>query len=79
MNDNEFSPEDIKELDNLFARISQDAYEGYAVEFHITRLGAKDMVKEWLKALEGNPDALFAAMENYAYIVEEIQQALEMG
>lgn len=79
MNDNEFSPEDINELDNLFARISQDAYEGYAVEFHITRLGAKDMVKEWLKALEGNPDALFAAMENYAYIVGEIQQALEMS
>ena len=77
MNDEEFSPEDIKELDNLFARISQDAYEGYAVEFHITRLGAKDMVKEWGKALEGNPDALFAAMENYAYIVGEIQQALE--
>ena len=77
MNDEEFSPEDIKELDNLFARISQDACEGYAVEFHITRLGAKDMVKEWGKALEGNPDALFAAMENYAYIVGEIQQALE--
>lgn len=79
MNDEEFSPEDIKELDNLFARISQDAYEGYAVEFHITKLGAQDMVDEWQEAINGSPDALFGCLENYAYIVGEIQQALEMN
>lgn len=78
MNDDEFSPEDIKEIDNLFARISQDAYEGYAVEFHITKLGAKDMVAEWEKAVKGDQDALYACMENYTYIVSEIAQALEM-
>lgn len=73
-----FDPEDIKEISANFAQISKDAFEGYCVEFHVTKLGAKDMVEEWNQAMLGDQDSLFRCMENYSYIVGEIMEALRL-
>jgi hypothetical protein len=73
-----FDPDDMAEISASFAQISKDAFEGYSVEFHVTKLGAKDMVAEWNKAMLGDQDCLFKCMENYSYIVSEIIEALKL-
>jgi hypothetical protein len=70
-----FDPEDMAEISASFAKIT-DSFEGYCVEFHVTKHGAKNMVEEWKQAMDGDQDCLFKCMENYSYIVGEIIEAL---
>jgi hypothetical protein len=72
-----FDPDDMAEISESFAKIT-DSLEGYCVEFHITKNGAKSMVEEWKQAMDGDQDCLFKCMENYTYIVGEIMEALKL-
>lgn len=77
MTDKGFDPEDIGELEEIFARTVRDSKQGYIVEFHITRLAANDMIKEYINALMGDREAIADCMRNYAYIVQEIMDQVK--
>lgn len=76
MTDN-FDPSDMEELDKKFDQIIKDTENGYVVEFHMTRLAARDMVKEWMQALLGDPVAAENCLQNYSYIVTCIMDELK--
>lgn len=77
MSEEEFNPSDVNEIDSRFEQIIRDTENGYCVEFHITRLAARDMVKEWMEALLGDTDSAKACMQNYSYIVTCIMEELQ--
>ena len=77
MTDKGFDPDDIEELEKIFSRTVKHSKEGYIVEFHLTRLAAEDMIKEYINALMGNRDAVADCMRNYAYIVQEIMDQVK--
>jgi hypothetical protein len=74
-----FNPDDIADLERIFARTVQDSEEGYIVEFHLSKLAAKEMVEEWLEGLMGSRTAIKSWMNNYSYIVESIMEQLQEG
>lgn len=73
----EFNPDDIAYLDKKFAKIVKDTQEGYTIELQVSRLGAKDLVKDWVKAMMGNRAALNSCMKNYSHIINELMAELE--
>jgi hypothetical protein len=72
-----FNPDDIADLERIFARTVEDSENGYIVEFHISKLAAKEMVEEWIEGLMGNRAAIKSWMHNYSYIVESIMEQLQ--
>ena len=77
MTDKGFDPDDIEELEEIFSKTVKHSKEGYIVEFHITRLAADDMIKEYINALMGDRNAIADCMRNYAYIVQEIMDQVK--
>lgn len=73
----EFSPDDIAYLEKKFAKIYKDTYEGYTIELQVSRLGAKEIVKDWVAAMMGNRQAINACMKNYSHIISELLAELE--
>ncbi len=69
MSESEFNPPDMEYLSDRFEQIIRDTENGYCVEFHITRLAAREMINEWIKAITGDLDAYRKCMDNYGYIV----------
>lgn len=77
MSDENFNPSDMDELNKKFDQIIRDTENGYCVEFHLTRLAARDMVKEWMQALLGDKEAYKSCMDNYDYIMSCIMEELQ--
>ena len=77
MSDENFNPSDMDELNKKFDQIIRDTENGYCVEFHLTRLAARDMVKEWMQALLGDKEAYKGCMDNYDYIMSCIMEELQ--
>jgi hypothetical protein len=77
--DEEFDldPEDILELGETFESIIKDSEEGYVVELHMTRLAAKELIKQWLKALSGDEESVMESLGHYAYMISEIMYAVK--
>jgi hypothetical protein len=77
MSDFDFDPDDVSEIEKIFAKIEKDNDYGYVVELHITRLAAQEMVDEWLEAIMGHPPAIRNCMTNYSFIVQEVMNELK--
>lgn len=73
----QFNPDDLEELGDMFESIIKDSEMGYVVELHMTRLAAKELVKGWLSALAGNEDSIIEALGHYAYMISEIMVAIK--
>lgn len=77
MSDENFNPDDMEDMDKRFDQIIRDTENGYCVEFHLTRLAARDMVKEWMQALLGDQEAAKGCMQTYSYIASCIMEELQ--
>lgn len=77
MSDENFNPADMEELNKKFDQIIRDTENGYIVEFHITRLAAREMAEEWLEAVLGVEESAKACMQNYGYIVTCIMDEMK--
>ena len=73
----QFNPDDLEEMGDMFESIIKDSEIGYVVELHMTRLAAKELVKEWMKALRGDEDSIIEALGHYAYMISEIMVAIK--
>lgn len=76
MESNNFDPEDMEEMSELFARIYEDSHQGYIMEFTISRLAARDLVRTWNRARTGDPQAVATCVAEYGRIMGELENAL---
>lgn len=74
--DNDFDPEDMSELEGIFTNMIADNETGFVMEFIISRLAAKELVNEWIKACYGDAKSLNISLHEYAKIITEIERAL---
>jgi len=74
--DNDFNPDDMSELEGIFTNMIADNETGFVMEFIISRLAAKELVNEWIKACYGDAKSLNISLHEYAKIITEIERAL---
>ena len=72
----DFDPDDMEEMSDLFAHIYEDAHRGYIMEFSISRLAARDLVRTWNRAQTGDSLAFAACLKEYGRIMGELESAL---
>lgn len=83
MSESDFDPRDIddigKRLDRImrFEQIVRDNGKGYSVEFHLTSYAAREMVREWIQHMLGDPDGTHACLQNYNHIMTLIFEAVK--
>jgi len=77
--DSNFDPEDMSELEGIFTNMISDNESGFVMEFIISKLAAKELVGEWVKACYGDAKSLNTSLHEYAKIVAEIERALNEG
>jgi|DEB19_MinimDraft_3_1074340.scaffolds.fasta_scaffold01824_3 hypothetical protein len=75
--DEEFDPDDIEELNATFDALIHDAEAGFTIEFICSRMGAKDLVRTWLKAAMGDQKAMKSCFKEYSKIMEHLIIALK--
>jgi len=74
--DNDFNPDDMSELEGIFTNMIADNETGFVMEFIISRLAAKELVNEWIKACYGDAKSLNISLHEYAKIITEIFRLL---
>lgn len=78
MSEQGFDPDDITELEGIFAQMISDNEDGFVMEFVISKLSAKELVSLWHECQLGNKSALRQCLIEYGKIMEELQIHLEM-
>jgi len=76
MRDDDLNPEDMTELEGIFAQMIEDNETGFVMEFIISRLAAKELDEAWTNAQDGNVHALYLCLNEYDKIMNEIRYAL---
>jgi hypothetical protein len=76
-NNDDLNPDDMSELEGIFAQMIEDNETGFVMEFVISRLAAKELVEAWYDAEDGDVDALYLCLHEYGKIMKEIYYALE--
>jgi hypothetical protein len=76
MESDNFDPADMQEMSELFSHIYSDSQQGYIMEFTISRLAARDLVKTWRKAKSGDQNAIAICFDEYNRIMGELEYAL---
>lgn len=79
MQNDDLNPDDMSELEGIFAQMIEDNETGFIMEFVISKLAAKELVQAWTAAVEGDADAAYLCMHEYGKIMTEIRYALEDG
>ncbi len=77
MDEPEFDPKDIEELEEIFVSVLEDHEEGYSVEVIVSRAQARDMVKNWVAAMMGDPLAVSRSFMEYSQIIVCLLEALK--
>jgi hypothetical protein len=77
MHDDDLNPDDMSELEGIFAQMIEDNETGFVMEFVISRLAAKELVEAWTNAEDGDVDALWLCLHEYGKIMKEIFYALD--
>ncbi len=77
MNDDEFDPTDINELEKLFDKIMGQEEHGYELVFFINRNDAEELVFSYDAAMNGDKAGLRRCMHEFGKIVNKIQYAIE--
>lgn len=70
-------PDDIKDLEKTFARVTRDEEEGYGIEIYMSRAQARDMLAEWFEAMMGVPESIGACFIQYAHIMTSLMEAVQ--
>ena len=79
LDDDDFNPDDMSELEGIFTNMIADNESGFVMEFIISKLAAKELVSEWIKACHGDAKSLNMSLHEYAKIIAEIERALVDG
>ena len=79
LDDDDFNPDDMSELEGIFTNMIADNESGFVMEFIISKLAAKELVSEWIKACHGDARSLNMSLHEYAKIIAEIERALLEG
>lgn len=74
--ENGLDPDDLTELQGIFAQMIEDNETGFVMEFVISRLAAKELVEQWVLACMGDPIGLANSLHEYAKIMIELNAAL---
>ena len=72
----DFNPDDLSELEGIFAQMIEDNETGFVMEFIISKLAAKELVELWLEACLGDGSALALSLKEYGKIMAELAEAL---
>jgi hypothetical protein len=72
----DFAPEDIADIEAAFARVYNEERMGYRMEFFLDDETANEVVREWAEARKGDLRAIMSCWSRYAYIVNEISDAV---
>lgn len=75
--DSFIDPEDMDELSNTYYQMMRDNDKGYVLEFSISRLQAKDMMKIWTLACIGESESINQCLVEFGKIMLELNYALE--
>jgi hypothetical protein len=75
-NDDEYLEKVIKELNIKFNSLEEENETTLVVEFHITKLGARNMIDEWDLANAGDEEAFENSMVNYDFIVNSMEEQI---
>ncbi len=76
MSENNFDPDDMSELEGIFAQMIDDNETGYVMEFIISKLAAKELLAIWDNAVFGDPTSIRICMTEYGKIMHELADAL---
>lgn len=71
-----FDPDDMSELEGIFAQMVEDNEQGYVMEFVISKLAAKELVAIWDNAMFGDPSSIQLCLMEYGKIMQELADAL---
>lgn len=71
-----FDPDDMNELEGIFAEMIADSEDGYIMEFVISKLAAKELVRLWKEASLGISAAQQISWSEYSKIIAELANAL---
>jgi len=71
-----FDPDDMNELQGIFAEMIADNEDGYIMEFAISKLAAKELVRLWKEASLGVKEAQQISWSEYTKIITELARAL---
>ncbi len=72
----EFNPDDMSELEGIFAQMIEDNETGFVMEFIISKLSAKELLGHWGKACQGDSVALALCLHEFGKIMAELSVAL---
>lgn len=72
----QFNPDDMSELEGIFAQMIEDNETGFVMEFIISKLAAKELLGHWEKACQGNSVALALCLHEFGKIMAELTAAL---
>lgn len=75
-NDDEYLDKVMNELNIKFNSLEEENETTLVVEFHITKLGAKNMIEEWKLANKGDEEAFENSMINYDFIVGSMEEQI---
>lgn len=78
MSEQDFDPDDMSELEGIFAQMIADNEEGYVMEFIISKLAAKELLALWDNAVFGDPTSIQHCLSEYGKIMNELKHHLEM-
>ncbi len=76
MSDADFDPDDVTELEGIFAEMIADNEDGFIMEFGISKLAAKELIMLWKEASLGIKSAQVASWVEYSKIINELRKAL---
>ena len=79
MSSQDFNPDDMTELEGIFAQMIDDNESGFVMEFVISKLATKELVSAWDNAEFGDPTSIEICLVEYGKIMEELRSALQNG
>lgn len=82
MDENEFDPYDMAELEDMFDRILREqqrlkgkpSVDGYSLEFSISMEAAREMLRVWLRACLGDDESRELCFRQYSEIMKQLHQ-----
>lgn len=72
----QFNPDDMSELEGIFAQMIEDNETGFVMEFIISKLAAKELLGHWGLACQGDSVALALCLHEFGKIMAELTAAL---
>ncbi|CAB4151128.1 hypothetical protein UFOVP582_2 [uncultured Caudovirales phage] len=76
MTNDDFDPDDISEIEDIFTQIISDNEDGFVMEFGISVLAAKELIDLWTKANNGSRMARIKSWNEYSKIIRELELAV---